>query len=411
MLKYLTYIFLSTWPIFQLIKLFSLDKNQFVVDALKLFSMLILCVALVTMFVRKKKFTTIGPFLIWFVFFAYLLLNVFCTGDVLTMVRVCADQYNISIMPLILYFVIGNFGAHFNRKILVFSVIASGVIIGGIGIAESIAGHNLIGEVNYEGAHVQSVYRANGPFLEGIGYSTTVLLYIPFIYYFLKEKLISKAMFFVLFCIFSAGVLVTLSRASMISYLIVVIILFSGNNLKSIFISTYLSLTLAIGIYIMWHNISSSTIFTKRITPIGNVVGRWNQYKECLEIFAANPLMGIGYNVYKKTHYYFIHNSYLKDLVELGIFGFVFHMTFIFSIVLSHFKKVFLNSGPHSVKVRLSFVIIILIVANTINLLGSQYFTLPLFIMVALLNLNPEGKGSKKQQSPADSTRAQFSLK
>lgn len=390
MTQYFTYILLSTWPILQLIKIYSLEGNLYALDILKPLPILLLCITLVMMFLQKRRIRIGSPFILWFIYFLYLLFNYILNGSSEGAQRICTDQYNISIMPLALYFIIENLGPNFNRKTLVFSIIISGLIIAGIGLAEFIAGHNLIGENYLEGIYIQSVYRTNGPFHEAIGYSTIVLLYIPFIYYYLKEKIISKIMFFSLFIIYSMGFVVTLSRASIISYLIVLLVCFSRSNVKSIFINLYLSVMLLLCLYLSWELIINSKLFVKRFANPSGVIARWSQYKESLSIFIDNPLTGIGYGIYKKTHFYFIHNSYLKDLVEFGIFGLLTHVIFISSVAFSNIKMAFLVGKPHSIKVRLSIIIILAIVPNTIDLLNNQYFILILFVMIAVLNLNPE---------------------
>lgn len=393
MFNYLTYIFLSFWPIFQLIKIYSLEGDLFVVDVLKPFVVLLLFIAVIKILLGKNQIRIGRHLILWLIYFLYLLFNVYLIGSPLSLKRIFAEQYNVSIMPLVLYFIIDNLGKYFKKKALIYSIIISGLIIVGVGLAEYFAGHNLIGSANLEAINIQSVYRTNGPFHEAIGYSATVLLYIPFIYYYFKEKLISKFLFIFLFVVFTAGFLVTLSRATIITYMIILLILLAKNNLKSIFINLYLTIMMLVGLYVSWDLISSSKIFVKRIANPSNVIGRWNQYKECLNIFSDNMLAGIGYGVYKKTHMYVIHNSYLKDLVELGLPGFLFHMTFIFSVIFSSFKKILLKGSSHLLKTRIAFIMVLVIVPNTIDLLDNQYFMLLLFLMVAVLNVYPEANG------------------
>ena len=389
MIKFFLFFLMATWPVLQLIKTFSLQKNLFHVDLLKPFVLVLAVLALFVLMLQRKKPKFGSPFLLWLIYYGYILSNFYFNGSDLSLLRTFTEQYNISMMPLMLYFVILNFGGDFDREGLVYSLIICGLIIAGIGLAEASAGSNLIGEVNYEGVNVQSVYRTNGPFQEGIGYSTIVLLFIPFAYFYFKEGLISKYLYFFLFLFFSAGFLVTLSRASMIAYFIILIILVSAGNVKAIFINLYLSVIIAILAYFSWEWITASELYAKRFADTSNIMGRWSQYKECLDIFLSRPLMGIGSGFYKKNHLYYIHNTYLKHLVELGLLGFLFHIFFIFSVAFSNFKESFMRGGAYMLKCRLSFIVILLFVPNTIDLLTNQYFMLTLFCMIAVLNLNP----------------------
>ena len=196
---------MATWPVLQLIKTFSLQKNLFHVDLLKPFVLVLAVLALFVLMLQRKKPKFGSPFLLWLIYYGYILSNFYFNGSDLSLLRTFTEQYNISMMPLMLYFVILNFGGDFDREGLVYSLIICGLIIAGIGLAEASAGSNLIGEVNYEGVNVQSVYRTNGPFQEGIGYSTIVLLFIPFAYFYFKEGLISKYLYFFCFCFFLPG--------------------------------------------------------------------------------------------------------------------------------------------------------------------------------------------------------------
>ena len=304
--------------------------------------------------------------------------------------QMCRDQFKISIIPLMFYFLIENIGPFCKLKLLVLSVIISGIIISGIGIAEFFAGCNLIGELNTnnEAKNIENMYRTNGPFPEAIGYSTIVLLYIPFIYYSFKERIISKWLYVLVFFIFSAAMLVTVARASMIAYLLVMLVIVISNDVKVILANIFWSLVIVGSVYCFWGLITESLIFKERLADPGNIIGRWKQYKECLEIFSANPLIGIGYGAYKKSHLYYIHNSYLRYMVELGFIGFFLYMVFILSVILSGLKRVFTKGRYHLLKTRISLVLTVAVVANTIDILNNPYFTFILFSMISVLNLD-----------------------
>ena len=290
-------------------------------------------------------------------------------------------------MPLAIYFTIGNFDGYFSKKYLSFSIILSGIIVASIGLAEFIAGENLLGSLYYVGTQKLNVFRTNGPFHDAIGYSAITLIYLSFAYFCLNEKIITKSVFILLFICYTIGCMVTLSRATIIAYLFIVLIIISKNKFKTIFINIYIAILLAVGAYLLWELFSNTALVRERFINLNTVIGRWDQYRECLNIFYDNPFFGIGYGNYKATHAYFIHNSYLKDLVELGILGFLFHSFFILSVIFSNFKKNFLTINTGYLKTRLLLIIIVAIVPNTIDFLNNHHFTFILFAMIAVCNI------------------------
>ncbi len=379
--RLLLYIFIATWPLLQLIKFGRFGEGFFVLDVIRPFTLLLLMIAI---FLYNKESVINRVFVCWAIFITYFVINIYINGSSITFKEIVRNLITTYMIPLSMYFVIANIGESLNTKKLVNSIQLSGIIVAGIGIAEFIAGHNLIGPEN----STLKIYRINGPFDEGIGYAYIVLLYIPFTYYCIKEKLISKFLGFLYFIIFSIGVAFELGRAPLIAYLIICFILTLKNDIKSIMINSYLAAIFAIATYLSWDVITNTHLYRDRFANPEAVIGRWKQYKECLHIFASNPIIGIGHEMYKKTHVFYIHNTYLRDLVELGIFGFIFHALFIFVIMTRNIKRLLNAASIHVLKARISFIVIVLIVPNTIDLLNNYFFLLTLFIMLATLDLN-----------------------
>lgn len=381
------YILLSTWPILHLIKFGTLAGNFYMIDAFKISSLFLFYLCIVYSLFQKRLFMIGFPIVFWSIYFVYILINGVFNGSAVGVVRIFSEQYNIYFVPLFLHFIIINYKYELNKKNVAYAILLSGVIINGIGIAEFFAGKNLIGTASSADEYLnyfKDVYRTNGPFPEGIGYSTIALLYVPFAYFTFKENIIGLFSFCLLFLIFSVGFVATYSRATIICYFIILIIIFSSSNLKSLTINSILFLFLFLIVFFLWRILTaSSDLYAQRLTNQDTVLGRWNQYMECLHIFISNPILGIGYGVYKKTHVYFIHNSFLKDLVELGFIGFILHIPLVFYPVFSQLKNSLNKNIKHLKKTIYSFLIILMIVPNTIDLIANQYFNIAIFLMTA----------------------------
>ena len=103
-------------------------------------------------------------------------------------------------------------------------------------------------------------------------------------------------------------------------------------------------------------------------------------------LIKENPLWGIGYLMYWKTHPLQLHNSYLLILVEFGIVGALFFALYLFSLLGVGLKKS-VQLGFYIFKTRLSILFLVLIVPNTIDFLNNAYFMLSIFTMTAIFNM------------------------
>ena len=194
------------------------------------------------------------------------------------------------------------------------------------------------------------------------------LLYkMPILLYFLtKEKKILIKTFFIILLFSTLFIISILGTRG--AYIGVVICLISylayilKANFKKLFKIKELSLVITTVLLVIFFNINSSQedsniisrASTIRIdTQDGSINQRLRYYKQGINHFIANPIMGVGIGNWKlfSIDYdkneinglvvpYHAHNDFIQLLVELGIFGLLFYGLFIFYSV----KKLFNNS-------------------------------------------------------------------
>ncbi len=393
MQRSLIYIFLATWPLLSIITLVDFGKGIPNVDVLRPAALLFLFMTLFYKFLNQKRIILDNIIYLCFIFILYFILNLYIRGSALGFSGGVASLIDLYLVPIIVYFTLINYQEELNPKVLVWSILFSGVLIAGTGIIEFVAGHNVIGLPSRMDVMVEyrtsSIYRTNGPFYDIIGYSGIVLLYIPFTYYFIKEKIIKKYFASACLVLFTLGCLINYSRAVMIALLLVFLILISGRNIKSLLGSFYLFITIVILAYVSSEMITSSKIFTERISNKAHVIGRMEQYWHCLKLFIDRPIFGIGYGMYLKNYSVQVHNSYLRALVEFGIIGFIPYICFIFSIIFRKFKESLTGRNISLLKARLCLVAIVLFVCNTLDLLNNRHFMLALLIIITTFNPEP----------------------
>jgi O-antigen ligase len=389
MQKLLIYIFLATWPLLSIITLVDFGKGIPNIDVLRPATLLFLFMTLLHILLNRKKNITDKIIYCCFIFSLYFILNLYIRESASGFSGGVASLIDLYLVPISVYFTLINYQEELNPKVLVWSIIFSGVLIAGTGIVEFVAGHNVIGlpsRMDVMEYSTSSVYRTNGPFYDIVGYSGIVLLYIPFTYYFIKEKIINKHFASACIVLFTLGCLISYSRASMIAFLLVFLILISGKNIKSLLGGFYLFIVIIILAYVYGETMTGSKLFTERISNKANVVGRMEQYWYCLKLFINRPIFGIGYGMYLKNYSIQVHNSYLRALVEFGLIGFIPYICFIFSIIFRKFKEFLTGGNIPLYKARLCLVVIVLFVCNTIDLLNNRHFMLVLLITIAAFN-------------------------
>ena len=197
--------------------------------------------------------------------------------------------------------------------------------------------------------------------------SFSILYKVPILFYFLtKEKnLYIKAFFTIL--LFSSLFIISIlgTRGAYIGVIICIITyliyLFNANFNKIfkikqlVIISSIIILVLLANVNLTQaeNNIISRTATISLNTEDGSVNQRLRYYKQGLNHFIDNPIIGVGIGNWKLTSIgydknnidgyiipYHAHNDLIQLLVELGFFGLLFYILFIFHSV----KNLFYNS-------------------------------------------------------------------
>lgn len=383
-------MFLAIWPL--LINVNVIDFGQGIpkVDVFRLSAMLLVPIVLFyrLMTAQAPQFNrTLGLAALLIAYFA---MSLVVRPPGLKVATALGGFFDLYTVPLAMYFVLLNIKLR-NPKNLVYAFLTSGLLSAAIGIAEFVARQNLIGPPSMldNMAYLSTkLYRTNGPFYDIIGYSSIVLLYIPFCYYFFKEKLISPLIGNMSLTILSVGCLASLSRAPAMAFLLIALILLSKLDFKRILKMSFLCTGLILVCYVASGAIFSSTLFTERVSDNTVVVGRFHQYLQCLGIFSSAPILGIGFGQYLEHFHIQIHNSYLRALVEFGIVGFTIYMVFLFSLLFRNMAKIRSLGNQKLLKARLCVAIIALFVANTIDLLNQPHFMFALMMVIFVLDVD-----------------------
>ncbi len=383
------YLLLAFWPLLTLVKLFSVG-GVLTVDIVRPLVLLMAPAALLMRVSRGKKIEIQKAAVVWLFYCVYIVFNYFVVGSRSSLHSILAEVSIVFVTPLLMYFILTNLSYKLELRKLVLSLLASGIIISVTGILEWIAGRNLIGPINYEMYYEMTIFRPNGPFLEGIGYSATILIYIPFVYFFYRQKVIGRKLAFFSILLFTFACAIVLSRASIISLLLVLFILPDKKNAKNSFLMLAALIVAGLIAYLGWEIFISTKLYKARIADPGNVIGRYRQYMDCIQLFLENPIFGIGYDMYRRNHIFAIHNSFLRVLTELGVAGFILFVTYYGSLLLQDLKSSPQGRRADELKTRMMIVMIVVIVANTINLCENREFSFTLLCMLATFHLTRE---------------------
>ena len=384
MFNFLLYLFAASWPLLSLVVLYDPGAGLPAIDCLRPFAILLLLSTLYQAFVYKQrlqlgKITSSG--LLFLVFFS---LGVFVHSTTSSLSLTVASVVDLYLVPLALYISIIN-RHHFNYRTFLFCLLISASFIAVTGIAEFMAGRNLLGPASRLDVMVgfkSHVYRVNGPFYDIIGYSGVLLLFLPVCYYAYKEKVVGSVAHLLINGLIISGSLLAFSRATMLALFLVLFILLVEFKLLRFFLISYICLLLfAIAIFIA-DQLTSTSFFSERIADMAHVKGRWDQYLFVLRLFVEHPFVGIGFGQYLKQFHIQIHNSYLRFLLEFGLLGFIPYMGFICSIIFFNLRKMLTSPSSPESKISWGLVFIVLLVSNTVDLLSNSHFMLALLMIV-----------------------------
>ncbi len=381
MVAYLLYFYLAFWPIMPLIGGWKLGGAPAISLAR---ATLLLLFAMISLraFLKKERFILGGSFCWFCLYLVWCFLNSYINP---TDSRVQQFQSIVDtlFLPYLSYLVITNMKGRLNYRAAVAAFITSGLIIAVSGIAEWVAGRNLIGP-DTAGA---TMFRPNGPFNDGLAYAASLASYIPFIYYFVKKRCLGRYAGLLCGAFLSFGSLINFSLGSTLSILVVIMILqTSGSFARLIGRGLAFGTCGGMGLYLLSGVIRSSRTYQARMHDTSTVAGRWAMYRHEVNIVLDAPFTGVGFGNYMKTHLLDPHNSYLLVLIEYGLLGFVFFIGFFGAILLKNIRKASRRGDGVMLRAKISDLFLVAFLANTVTLLHEAPFVCGLMIAMAMID-------------------------
>lgn len=386
MIAFLLYCYVASWPIMKLIGVWKYEGTPAITIERILFLLLVPAI-LVRSLIKKERFSFGAPFYWLCSYIIWCIINSFI-NPIDSRIRVLQVLFDTFFTPFLVYFTIMNMKNRVNFRLMAASMVLSGLVIGGIGIAEFIAGRNLVGPLEPNPEWVVRLFRANGPFHDGLTYAAVLVAYIPFTYYFMRKRLLNNYFAFFSIAFLACGSLVNFSRNAALSMVIILFILASRNS-----VSRLLALWFTIGaggiVYYLFYDVfRSSVIYKTRVADMRDVAGRWAMYLDEVKLITTNLFTGIGFGNYGKTHLLGAHNSYLLVLIEYGLFGFIFFVGFIASLALKNLRKAYRRKDSILLRVKFSYLFIVLFMPNTFSLLHAAPFMTAFMIIIATIDLH-----------------------
>lgn len=171
--------------------------------------------------------------------------------------------------------------------------------------------------------------------------------------------------------------LLTFSRGGIVALILVVILyMFLANFTKKIKMMA-VSLLCLIFIYVVgsFSQIDFNQIITSRITDFStdNGSGRFELWGEAINYFMSHPLFGIGafnfsdFYAFEHNEKLYVHNTYLEVLVESGIIGFLFYLSFLLMLVITLFKTKLHKEKPYIILTLFAFLLQMISLSLMIN--------------------------------------------
>ncbi|MFT6372508.1 MAG: O-antigen ligase [Gammaproteobacteria bacterium] len=113
-----------------------------------------------------------------------------------------------------------------------------------------------------------------------------------------------------------------------------------------------------------------------------SAMGRVDAWILALQLFAQNPISGIGANRFNVYHAYTTHNSYVLALVETGLLGFVVYMS-MFIVSLNTAIRVALKEANNQISTE-----IIALAAGLIGIAISVFFISRTYVLLPMLYIS-----------------------
>lgn len=382
------YLYAALWPLFTLFKI--VDFGQGIPDITVQNLLLLLAVGTIILSnAANNRSASVDRVFLWLmIYIVYVLANLMF-NEVPSKVAVIRQLVQVYFLPYLGYFVITNYVERLNLIKLSYAILAGGVIVALIGIAEFVYGKNLVGPLDSAMMLESAVFRTNGPFLDAITYASILLLYFAFAYYLREKALIEKRIGTLSMLIIGVGSFINFSRAGII-VLLAMLIIFSKRRLL-VFGAAVASLAIiSLFVVTLYPNlieaITSSAIYQDRVSG-KTVEGRWEMYAYVLDLIMRNLLVGIGYGNYGLHHILQTHNSYLQIFVELGLPGIVIFCAFIFLLGTQYLVSAKKAGDGEYFRAKAAILLTVLFIPNTINLLHSTHFLNTWMLIAATMNM------------------------
>jgi hypothetical protein len=218
------------------------------------------------------------------------------------------------------------------------SLMIAGGIIGGIGVAERIWGFELAsfagGVVRFDEAVHEA--RVSGPYPVPETYALSLVVCLAATLYWMQTRRRGVPIWAVLIAgLEIAGIAFSLFRAAWIAGIIVLVASFGLRPRRFVRVVMVAGLVSAI-IVAVTAPFESNTTLAARTKNTSNIYARLATYKQGLEIFRSAPLFGVGVDRYHDVAAMwkpvevknveaidFPHSSYIGQLAEQGLFGFL----------------------------------------------------------------------------------------
>ena len=171
--------------------------------------------------------------------------------------------------------------------------------------------------------------------------------------------------------------LLTFSRGGIVALILVVILyIILADFLKKVKMILIALLCLVV-IYAAcsFMQIDLNQIISSRINDFSSDKGsgRFELWEQAINYFMSHPLLGIGafnfsdYYAFEHNEKLYVHNTYLEILVEAGIIGFLFYLSFLFLFIIKLFKTKLHNKEPFIILTLFSFLLQMVSLSLMIN--------------------------------------------
>lgn len=254
------------------------------------------------------------------------------------------DGAFIFLIPLIMKQL--NFGIVFEKLMIRFGMLAFSIKIL-LGYLEKV--NVVYGVNNFRVGGGDEIWRYAGVIMLGI---------VPLIYILIeKNRFKTQEKIYVSYGLFLSlfPMVWTQNRANWVAIMFVVGLMVISKNLKKGIIVVLTSTSLLLGAI---YSEQVNNVYINRVESViefeedRSIQGRFEIWKESLEIFKQEPVIGVGYSYQSFTEredyfkylkhkhpYGHSHNSYLYILATMGILGFVFFMGFNISLLYNLFES------------------------------------------------------------------------